>query len=1000
MSMKLLANNTKWVSFTLVLLITLSAILPASQAGAVPADTIKLQLLSVNDLHGKINDKYSEVSLNEDLNGDGTVSSSTYVGGMDYMAHWLKQREASNPNTWIIHAGDMVGGSPPISALFQDEPAVEIMEEIGFDVGTAGNHEFDEGTQEMLRLLHGGTHPKGTVDYDGQNFPLTVANVVYKDTGAHVLPPYIINEVEGVKVGFVGVITEETPQIVIPAGIQDIEFTDAADAANEAVAELKAQGVKSIIVLAHIPADQATTGASVVTGDAAALANELDDEVDVVFAGHNHRRVSGLVDGKLVVQAWEYGKAFADVELEIDRTTGDIVAKTAEIVANVQTTADPAVKAIIDNYNRQAAPLLNRVIGKAEVEMSKNYPGMGIGANGDKALGNMIADGMKHEMSADFALMNGGGVRENLNVGDITWGELFSIQPFGNVLVKLEVTGADLEAILNAQLGSGTSFGPDFHVSGFKYTWYRDSSNNRKVLDIILPNGSAMDKTKTYTVVVNNFMHTSTAAKNKPIGDLGKNAVTGPEDLEATVNFVNSFTAPLNYVEEGRIKEVAAPAAVTPTPPTTPTPETPKNPDAPADVTPVSTKEGIELVVDKKDLKKVTTADGKTVTTLEISKDSLSKALEMAAGQDSKKAIIDLSKVEGTTIVGLPASALQDAKDAVIEIKAGDNTYELPLSIMNVDSVAAALGTTAGSVTIRVTIEPVTGNDAQQINKSASQAGVSLLGEAVSFTITAEANGKSTEVNDFGTTYVTRTITIHVEVESGRATAVAFDPEAGEMTFVPATFEVVDGKTVVKIKRNSNSIYTVVKSDKTFADLNGHWSKEDVELLASKLVVKGQTETQFAPNSDITRAEFAALLVRALGLKENIAAAANIKDVNGSEWFFGPLGAAVKAGLMEGFEDGTFRPDAKITREQMAVMISRAMATAGKEMDAAALDGNANFEDGSKIKDWAADAVAINVAAGIIKGTPANTFEPASFASRAEATVMLKRLLEFVEFIN
>ncbi|MDF2962133.1 MAG: hypothetical protein K0S39_3868, partial [Paenibacillus sp.] len=702
-----------------------------------PSGNIKLQLLSVNDLHGKINDRYSEKSLNEDLNGDQTISTDVFVGGMDYMASALKQRESANPNTLIVHVGDMVGGSPPVSALFQDEPTVEIMEATGFDIGVVGNHEFDEGTAEMHRLLNGGTHPKGTAGYDGQNFPLTVANVVYKNNKQHILPPYIIKEVEGVKVGFIGVITEETPQIVVPAGIQDIEFTNASDAVNNAVADLKTQGVKSIIVLAHIPAVDAGDSA---TGDAADLANKVDDEVDVIFAGHNHNRVVGQVDGKLIVQAWEYSKAFADVDLEIDRTTGDIVTKNADIIYNLQTGYDPTVRGIIEKYSTLAAPFLNQVVGNSAVEMKKDYPGMGIGINGDRDLGNLIADGMNAEMGADFALMNGGGVRENLNIGDITWGELFSIQPFNNVLVKLEVTGDDLEAILNAQLGSGSNFGPDFHVSGFKYTWYRDANNNRKVVDIILPDGSKIEKTKTYTVVVNNFMHTSTSSKNVEIGKRGKNPVTGPEDLEATVNFVSSFKTPINYAAEGRIMEVAEP--------TKPRKDNDRdnnnnstgtgNPDdgKGAAVDPVQTETGVELEVKDSDLLKETTADGKTVTKLVISAGSLAQALKMAGENGSGKTIIiNLSNVEGAAKVEMPANALNETagttRDTIIQIAANGKTYDLPLSIINVDALAAALGTGAENVNISVTIDTLTDSEAQTLNTAASQAGAVLISDAV-----------------------------------------------------------------------------------------------------------------------------------------------------------------------------------------------------------------------------------------------------------------------------
>ncbi|MFC0272182.1 DUF6359 domain-containing protein [Metabacillus herbersteinensis] len=505
-----------------------------------PTENLLLQLLSINDLHGKIDQSYTL-----DINGD-KVNDGTY-GRMDYVAAYLNDRKQDNPNTLLVHAGDIIGGSSPVSALLQDEPTVEIMEAIGFDVGVVGNHEFDEGLSELQRIIKGGDHPKGTENYDGQNFPLLCANCEYKATGEDVLEPYFIKEVDGVKVGFVGAITPTTAGKVIPDGIKDINFTDPTAGVNEAVAELKEQGVKSIVVLGHLTASQ--NGDSV-TGEAATLANGVDDEVDVIFAGDNHQVVNGTVDNKLIVQAWEYGKALADIDLEIDRTTGDIVKKTAEIVYVDQSKidADPVVAEILSKYENRVASIINEVVGQAATAIEGGY---GVkGPFGDNALGNLIADGMAAEMNSDFALMNGGGIRDNLNAGDITWGEIFNIQPFGNVLTKLEIKGADLFTIMKAQLS--TQYGPDYSISGFTYKY---DPATLEVKDITLKDGSKIDLEKTYTVTVNNFMAAATSGKYGPIGLLGKNPVVGPEDLEATVNYVRSFNEPISYEVEGRISD-------------------------------------------------------------------------------------------------------------------------------------------------------------------------------------------------------------------------------------------------------------------------------------------------------------------------------------------------------------------------------------------------------------------------------------------------------------
>lgn len=501
---------------------------------------ISLRLLSMNDLHGKIDQQYKL-----DLDGDGQTDGT--FGRMDYAAALIKERKAGRKNALLVHAGDMIGGSSPVSSLLQDEPTVELMEEIGFDVGTVGNHEFDEGTDEFLRILHGGEHPegKGTKGYDGQNFPLVCANCKLKNSGAAFLPPYEIFDVEGVPVAFIGVVTRSAADMVMPDGIKDIEFIDETKAVNQAVSELKQKGVRSIAVLAHMTASQHGTG---VTGESAELAKKADPEVDVIFAGHNHEEVNGMAGGALIVQASEYGKAIGVVDLEIDRDTKDIVRKKAEVeYVNQKTISpDPAAASILKKYEQMVGPIIGEKIGEAAHDMAGGYSN-----DGDTPLGNLIADGMKHAMNSDFALMNGGGIRQDLKKGPITWGDAFNIQPFGNVLVQLEIKGRDLYDIIDAQISP--VYGPDYSISGFTYTW--DPKTN-KTAEILLEDGSPIDKDRTYTVAVNHFMASASGSKYQPISSLGKNPMTGPEDIEATVQFVKSFKEPISYTSEGRIKKL------------------------------------------------------------------------------------------------------------------------------------------------------------------------------------------------------------------------------------------------------------------------------------------------------------------------------------------------------------------------------------------------------------------------------------------------------------
>lgn len=331
----------------------------------------------------------------------------------------------------------------------------------------------------------------------------------------------------------------------MPDGIKDIEFTDETKAVNQAVSELKQKGVRSIAVLAHMTASQHGTG---VTGESAELAKKADPEVDVIFAGHNHEEVNGMAGGALIVQASEYGKAIGVVDLEIDRDTKDIVRKKAEVeYVNKKTISpDPVAAGILKKYEQMVGPIIGEKIGEAAHDMAGGYSN-----DGDTPLGNLIADGMKHAMNSDFALMNGGGIRQDLKKGPITWGDAFNIQPFGNVLVQLEIKGRDLYDIIDAQISP--VYGPDYSISGFTYTW--DPKTN-KTAEILLEDGSPIDKDRTYTVTVNHFMASASGSKYQPISSLGKNPMTGPEDIEATVQFIKSFKEPISYTSEGRIKKL------------------------------------------------------------------------------------------------------------------------------------------------------------------------------------------------------------------------------------------------------------------------------------------------------------------------------------------------------------------------------------------------------------------------------------------------------------
>ncbi|NHC39235.1 bifunctional 2',3'-cyclic-nucleotide 2'-phosphodiesterase/3'-nucleotidase [Bacillus sp. MM2020_1] len=508
---------------------------------------VHVQLLGINDFHGQLD--YS------------TTVSGRAVGGIDYLAAYLKQREATNPaNTLMLQAGDLVGASRPVSALLQDEPTIRFMNEIGMDIGTIGNHEFDEGVVEMKRLINGGAHPKTVAKYgafEGADFDYIVANVEDEKTGELILPPYAIKEVDGVKIGFIGVVTTETPTIVTASGVAGVKFTDEVEAVNKYTAELKGKGVESIVVLAHDPGTSASNGDNP-TGKVVDMAKAIDDEVDVIYGAHDHKYLNSTVDGKLLVQSYSYGTAFSDVELTIDPVTKEIVTKTAEVASTFKDgiTPDAKIKAELNKYQADIAPQTSEIVGVTTAPISRTQ-----NKAGEAPMGNLIADSMRAKTGTQFAFMNIGGIRDEIkNAGNVTWGDLFAIQPFGNDVVSLKITGDQVRTLINQQFQADRY--RIMQISGLKYTWSDKLPLGQKVIDIYLPNGSKIDPKVEYSVSVNNFM--ADGGDGFTILKQGKERTTWTTDLEALVDYVKTIKGPITASIEGRIVlDEVAPAAPT-----------------------------------------------------------------------------------------------------------------------------------------------------------------------------------------------------------------------------------------------------------------------------------------------------------------------------------------------------------------------------------------------------------------------------------------------------
>ncbi|WP_074432842.1 bifunctional 2',3'-cyclic-nucleotide 2'-phosphodiesterase/3'-nucleotidase [Neobacillus jeddahensis] len=508
---------------------------------------VHVQLLGINDYHGQL-DTWRSIK-------DSTGKVVDYSGGIEYLAAYLKQHEAANPtNTLMISDGDLVGASPPVSALLQDEPTIRFMNEIGLDVGTIGNHEFDEGVAEMKRLIFGGDNPK-TAQYEakygkftGSTMDYVVANVVDKDTKEPILDPYVVKEVDGVKIGFIGVVTTETPSIVIPSGTAGVDFTDEVTAINKYAKELTDQGVKTIVVLAHNPGTSNTDGTNA-TGDVVEIAKNVDDSVDVIYGAHDHKYLNAKVNGKILVQSWSYGTAFSDLDLTIDPVTQEIVEDEAQVIDTLHSkiTPDAKIKDELDGYQADIAPITGQVVGEASAPITNT-------ANeaGESALGNFIADGMRDTTNTDFAFMNSGGIRNSLPQGTLTWGDLFKVQPFGNDLVTMTITGEQVRTLLNQQFNAPPGYNKIMAISGLRYTWTDENDYGNKVVDIYLADGSKIDPKAEYSITVNNFM--ADGGDGFVVLKEGKNRETSITDLDAFVNYVKAQTGPITADIEGRIQ--------------------------------------------------------------------------------------------------------------------------------------------------------------------------------------------------------------------------------------------------------------------------------------------------------------------------------------------------------------------------------------------------------------------------------------------------------------
>ncbi len=518
-----------------------------------PSDPIDVKIIAFNDFHGNLKTPSGGVKTPDPADASKTVTVP--AGGAEYLASWIANLKAKNPNNVVVSAGDLIGASPLLSALFHDEPTIESMNLMGLEINAVGNHEFDEGKDELLRMQNGGCHPvdgcQAGSTFGGARFKFLAANVVDTQSGKTIFPAYVIKTFHRVPVAFIGMTLKGTPSIVTPSGVAGLTFKDEADTVNALVPELKQQGVEAIVVVLHEGGYQSGfyNDCKGISGPLVDIVNHLDPAVDVVISGHTHQAYNCNIGGKLVTSAGQYGTLVSEIDLKLDPSTHDVIESKADnLIVRTTVAKDPQQTSLIDKFLALVTPLENRIVGSATAILDR-----GQNTAGESPLGDIIADAQLEATAAasfggaQIALMNPGGIRANITpdaAGKVSYGMLFTVQPFGNSLVTMTLKGADVREALEQQW-KGQSSPRILSVSkGFNYSWDNAAPVGSKIASITL-NGVPLDPAASYRVTVNNFL--STGGDNFVAFNKGTSRLGGAQDVDALEAYFKAHTpvAPL-----------------------------------------------------------------------------------------------------------------------------------------------------------------------------------------------------------------------------------------------------------------------------------------------------------------------------------------------------------------------------------------------------------------------------------------------------------------------
>jgi 5'-nucleotidase len=536
---------------------------PTARNASAPTE---LTLLSINDFHGNIQAARPTPLMPRLPDATTGEVKAQPAGGVAHLATALADLKARNPNALIVAGGDLIGASPLISNLLRDEPTLAAMSQLGIAASALGNHELDAGLPELMRQTRGECAASGCLwpGYQGPGFPYLGANVLDAKTGKPLLPTHVIKQAGGLKVAIAGVATLQTPQVIVAKAIQGIRFVDEADTLNALVPQLKAEGAQVLVAVMHeggvqgqgASANDPSYACPTLTGRVHDIAKRLDPAYAVIIGGHTHQAYTCKINGRLVVQAGSYGGWITESRLKLDASGR---------VLDAQAINHPVLQSVYAP-NAALAELVARAAALTEAARTKPVATLPRGAvrnakepNGDAALGNLIADSQlayarKQGTAADIAFMNPGGIRADLVVEagrPTTMSDLLAIQPFGNELVALTLTGQQLWEVLQRQLPKGRAAPRMLQPSWtLQYRW-RTGVDGMPQLGDVLIDGKPLERTRDYRIVVNNFL--SEGGDAQAGFRHGRDRAVLGTDIDALVNLLGANPRAVEQAAPGRI---------------------------------------------------------------------------------------------------------------------------------------------------------------------------------------------------------------------------------------------------------------------------------------------------------------------------------------------------------------------------------------------------------------------------------------------------------------